>query len=214
MSARPYPPRSSSPLRQPAPARPLGAAAGLAALLLACAGPDLGPARGTHGPWWIPDPQLSAAVGAVQDAQRYHAQLQAPRPVHFSAAGEREALLRAAGEVLRKQGLGLRVRLGDEPLRTVRQDAGLEHGTVGSRPAVLTRSFALSVEPELPAAPAGTLWQLTLWTEVERCARASASEPEAQRPCAPLRDISPEQQQELEALGETLRAALGSAGPP
>lgn len=177
-------------------------------LLLGCAGPDLGPSRGTQGPWWVANSQLSAAVGAVKDTREHHAQAQAPRPVHFRAAGEREALLQAAGRALRERGHALRARLGPEPLHTARRDTGLEYGTVGSRPALLTRSFALEVEPAPAATADAPRCSLTLRIEVERCTRASLGEPELSRACEPLRELPPELQQELDSLGAELQAAL------
>lgn len=191
-------------------ARRLLSSAGLAALLLCggCAGPDLGPSRGTRGPWWVPDPVLSAAVGAARDTRTHHAQKQAQRPVHFTARGEQEALLRAAAAVLRTQGFELRPRLGGEPLHTVRRDAGLPYGTVGSRPAVLARSYVLSAAPASAKAAPASHWALTLRVEVERCVAADPEQLELRRTCAPLSDVSPDLQRELEALGGALRDAL------
>ena len=184
-----------------------------ALLCAACAGPDLGPTRGRKGPWWVADPVLSSAVGAVQDTRTHHAQKRAQRPVVLRAAGEREQLLNTAATVLRTHGFALRPRLVDEPLHTVRRDGGLPYGTVGSRPAVLTRSYALSA---VPVADASSQWELSLRVEVERCVAEEPAQPELQRACNPLSDVSPELQQELDALGSALREALapGTAARP
>lgn len=192
----------------PLPSARLLRLVGLPALLLcaACAGPDLGPARGTKGPWWLGGTVLGSAVGAAQDTRTHHAQKHAQRPVVLHAAGEREHLLHTASTVLLAHGFVLRPRLADEPLHTVRRDGGLPYGIVGSRPAVLTRSYALSVEP---LADAASQWELSLRVEVERCVAEEPGQPELQRACLPLSDVSPELQQELDTLGAALREALG-----
>ncbi|MBF5043648.1 hypothetical protein FGE12_14725 [Aggregicoccus sp. 17bor-14] len=194
----------------------LALALGAGGLALGCAGPDLGPSRGTRGgPWWIPDSEVRSAVGAVQETSSYREQRQAPHPVHFRAAGEREALLGRAVAVLRAQGFSLQPQLDAGPLRTVRRDGGLSYGTVSARPAVLARSYALALEP-VPSAPgaAPALWACTLWVEVERCAREDARSPRDARPCAPQAEAPPELQRELDALGQALEAALREPSAP
>ena len=150
----------------------------------------------------------------MQETSSYREQRQAPHPVHFSAAGERGAVLERAVAVLRAQGFTLQPQLGAGPLRTARRDAGLSYGTVSSRPAVLARSYALALEPVQPAAAgaAPALWACSLWVEVERCAQEDARSPRGPRPCAPQAEAPPELQRELEALGEALEAALREPG--